>query len=238
MECICVSVIYTRGPPTQRRTESPTRVWPVIWRLPAALSRLPTLPRRCPLSSPVSPSLSSRLLYMSRDTQGAVVWSRIIPLSEWSGLCSLTFFTYVIFSGLANLCVQLLLRYSTLSLAFSLLGGIWVVSRFCCWTVLPGTFTYSSTGAHWQDFSVSFMKKAECRRIDAFELWCWRRLFRVPWTARRSNWSILKEISPGISLEGLMLKLKLQYFGHLMRRIDLLEKTLMLGGLGGRRKRG
>ena len=74
------------------------------------------------------------------------------------------------------------------------------------------------------------MKKAECRRIDAFELWCWRRLLRVPWTARRSNQSILKEISPGISLEGLMmLKLKLQYFGHLMRRVDSLEKTLMLG---------
>ena len=76
------------------------------------------------------------------------------------------------------------------------------------------------------------MKKAECQRIDAFELWCWRRLLRVPWTARRSNQSILKEISPGISLEGMMLKLKLQYFGHLMRRVDSLEKTLMLGGWG------
>ena len=76
------------------------------------------------------------------------------------------------------------------------------------------------------------MKKAECRRIDAFELWCWRRLLRVPWTARRSNQSILKEISPGISLEGMMLKLKLQYFGHLMRRVDCLEKSLMLGGTG------
>src|SRR5574342_333091 len=82
------------------------------------------------------------------------------------------------------------------------------------------------------------VKKAECRRIDAFELWCWRRLLRVPWTARRSNQSILKEISPGISLEGMMLKLKLQYFGHLMRRVDSLEKTLMLGGIGGRRRRG
>ena len=82
------------------------------------------------------------------------------------------------------------------------------------------------------------VKKAECRRIDAFELWCWRRLLRVPWTARRSNQSILKEISPGCSLEGLMLKLKLQYSGHLMRRVDSLEKTLMLGGIGGRRKRG
>ena len=81
-------------------------------------------------------------------------------------------------------------------------------------------------------------KKAEHRRIDAFELWCWRRLLRVPWTARRSNLSILKEISPGCSLEGLMLKLKLQYFGHLMRRVDSLEKTLMLGGIGGRRRRG
>ena len=76
------------------------------------------------------------------------------------------------------------------------------------------------------------VKKAECRRIDAFELWCWRRLLRVPWTVRRSNQSILKEISPGCSLEGLMLKLKLQYFGHLMRRVDSLEKTLMLGGIG------
>ena len=82
------------------------------------------------------------------------------------------------------------------------------------------------------------VKKAECRRIDAFELWCWRRLLRLSWTARRSNWSILKEISPGCSLEGLMLKLKLQYFGHLMRRVDSLEKTLMLGGIGGRRRRG
>ena len=80
------------------------------------------------------------------------------------------------------------------------------------------------------------VKKAERRRIDAFELWCWRRLLRVPWTARRSGQSILKEISPGCSLEGLMLKLKLQYFGHLMRRVDSLEKTLMLGGIGGRRR--
>ena len=82
------------------------------------------------------------------------------------------------------------------------------------------------------------VKKAERRRIDAFELWCWRRLLRVPWTARRSNQSILKDTSPGISLEGMMLKLKLQYFGHLMRRVDSLEKTLMLGGIGGRRRRG
>ena len=82
------------------------------------------------------------------------------------------------------------------------------------------------------------VKKAERQRIDAFELWCWRSLLRVPWTARRSNQSILKEISPEYSLEGLMLKLKLQYFGHLMRRVDSLEKTLMLGGIGGRRRRG
>ena len=82
------------------------------------------------------------------------------------------------------------------------------------------------------------VKKAECRRIDAFEVWCWRRLLRVPWTARRSIQSILKEISPVCSLEGLMLKLKLQYFGHLMRRVVSLEKTLMLGGIGGRRRRG
>ena len=88
------------------------------------------------------------------------------------------------------------------------------------------------------DVRIGTMKKAECQRIDAFELWCWRRFLRVPWTARRSNQSILKEITPGCSLEGLMLKLKLQYFGHLMRRVDSLEKTLMLGGTGGRRRRG
>ena len=82
------------------------------------------------------------------------------------------------------------------------------------------------------------VKKAEHQRIDAFELWCWRRLLRVPWTAKKFNQSILKEISPGISLKGMMLKLKLQYFGHLMRRVDSLEKTLKLGGIGGRRRRG
>ena len=87
----------------------------------------------------------------------------------------------------------------------------------------------------WEHWTV---KKAECQRIDAFELWCWRRLLRVPWTARRSNQSILKEISPGCSLEGLMLRLKLQYFGHLIWRVDWLEKTPMLGGIGGRRRRG
>ena len=84
----------------------------------------------------------------------------------------------------------------------------------------------------------STIKKAECRRIDAFELWCWRRLLRVPWTARRSNQSILEEISPGCSFEGLMLKLKLQYFGHLMQKADSFEKTLMLGKIEGRRRRG
>ena len=88
------------------------------------------------------------------------------------------------------------------------------------------------------DVRVGTVKKAERRRIDAFELWCWRRLLRVPWTVRKSNQSILKEISLGISLEGMMLKLKLQYFGHLMRRVDSLEKTLMLGGIGSRRRRG
>ena len=82
------------------------------------------------------------------------------------------------------------------------------------------------------------VKKAKRQRIDAFEVWCWRRLLRVPWTARRSNQSILKEISPGISLEGMMLKLKLQYFDHLMQRVNSLEKTLMLGGIGGRKRRG
>ena len=84
---------------------------------------------------------------------------------------------------------------------------------------------------------ISPVKKAECRRTDAFELWCWRRLLRVHWTARRSNQSILKEISPGCSFEALMLKLKLQYFGHLMRRVDSLEKTLMLGGIGGQEEK-
>ena len=90
----------------------------------------------------------------------------------------------------------------------------------------------------WLLYLLKMVKKAEHQRIDAFELWCWRRLLRVPWTARGSNQSILKEISPGISLEGMMLKLKLQYFGHLMRRVDSLEKSLMLGGIGGRRRRG
>ena len=87
-------------------------------------------------------------------------------------------------------------------------------------------------------FEIWTLKKAERRRIDAFELWCWRRRLRIPWTAGRSNQSILKEISPRISLEGMMLKLKLQYFGHLMQRVDSLEKTLVLGGIGGKRRRG
>ena len=91
----------------------------------------------------------------------------------------------------------------------------------------------------WSCMDVSWTaKKAERRRINAFEFWCWRRLLRVPWTARRSNQSILKEVNPGISLEGMMLKLKLQYFGHLMRRVASLEKTVMLGGIEGRRRRG
>ena len=105
---------------------------------------------------------------------------------------------------------------ASIYIAFTLYLELFVMNGFDCWTV----------------------KKAERRRIDAFELWCWRRLLRVLWTARRSNQSILKEISPGISLEGMMLKLKLQYFGHFMWRVDSLEKTLMLGGIGGRRRRG
>ena len=100
------------------------------------------------------------------------------------------------------------------------------------WLVYNKQYIYTYGCESWT------VEKAECQRIDAFELWCWRRLLRVPWTARRSNQSILKEISPGCSLEGLMLKLKLQYFGHLMRRVDSLEKTLMLGGIGGRRRKG
>ena len=95
--------------------------------------------------------------------------------------------------------------------------------------------TWEADVVHW---SCLIVKKAEHQIIDAFELWCWRRLLRVPWTAKKSNLSILKETSPGCSLEGLMLKLKLQYFGHLMQRVDSLEKTLMLGGIGGRRRRG
>ena len=101
----------------------------------------------------------------------------------------------------------------------------------------PSSQGYSFSSGHvWCESWT--IKKAECWRIDAFERWCWRRLLRVPWTARRSSQSILKEINPGISLEGMMLKLKLQYFGHLMRRVDSLEKTLMLAGIGSRRRRG
>ena len=109
-------------------------------------------------------------------------------------------------------------------------GGAW-------WAAVYGV-TQSRQRLSSSSSSSSIKKKAECRRIDAFELWCWRRLLRVPWTARRSNQSILKETSPGCSLEGLMLRLKLQYFGHLMWRVDSLEKTLMLGEIGGRRRRG
>ena len=105
-------------------------------------------------------------------------------------------------------------------------GGAW-------WATVHGV---TKSWTRLSDFTLkAYIKKAECRGIDAFELWCWRRLFRVPWTARRSNQSILKEISPECSLEGLMLKPKLQYFSYLMRRADSLEKTLMLGGIGGRR---
>ena len=105
------------------------------------------------------------------------------------------------------------------------------------WTVLllPNSMAFPVVMYGCESWTV---KKPERQRIDAFELWCWRRLLRVPWTARRSNQSILKDISPGISLEGMMLKLKLQYFGHLMWRVDSLEKTLMLGGIGGKRRRG
>ena len=115
-------------------------------------------------------------------------------------------------------------------------------------SILKSRHYFANKGTSSQSFGFSSsyvygceswtIKKAECQRIDAFELWCWRRLLRVPWTARRSNLSILKEISPGCSLEGLMLKLKLQYFGYLRQRVDSLEKTLMLGGIGGRRRRG
>ena len=101
----------------------------------------------------------------------------------------------------------------------------------------PSNQSYGFSSGHVWILSWT-IKKAECRRTDAFELWCWRRFLRVPWTARRSNQSILKEVSPGISLEGMMLKLKLQYFGHLMQRVDSLEKTLMLGGIGGKRRKG
>ena len=106
-----------------------------------------------------------------------------------------------------------------------LLTKVWLVKAMVFLVVMYGCESWT-------------LKKAEHRRIDAFELWCWRRLLRVPWTARRSNQSILREISPGCSLEGLMMKLKLQYLGHLMRRVDSLEKTLMLGGIEGRRRRG
>ena len=108
------------------------------------------------------------------------------------------------------------------------LGGLWeLVMVREAWRAAVHGVTKSWT-----------VKKAKCQTIDAFELWCWRRLLRVPWTARRSNQSIQKEINPGISLDGMMLKLRLQYFGHLMQRVNSLEKTLILGGVGGRRRRG
>ena len=124
---------------------------------------------------------------------------------------------------------------------FMLLAEKWIVLQLCkkslgysCMSLFLGCqFCYLELCIY-----VPTVKKAEPRRIDAFELWCWRRLLRVPWSARRSNQSILKEISPECSLEGMMLELKLQYFGHLMRRVDSLEKTLMLWGIGGRRRRG
>ena len=103
---------------------------------------------------------------------------------------------------------------------------------------ISGPFTQLNLHAETPVENTHLKLKAECRRIDAFELWCWRRLLRVPWTARRSNQSILKGISPGISLEGMMLRLKLQYFGYLMRKVDSLEQTLMRGGIGGRKRRG
>ena len=135
-----------------------------------------------------------------------------LDLSQWAGVISNDV-------GLTNLDSIFKSRDITLPAKVRLVKGmVFPVIMYGCesWTV----------------------KKAECQRIDAFELWCWRRLLRVPWTARRSNQSILKGIGPGCSLEGMMVKLKLQYFGHLMRRVDSLEKTLMLGGIGGRRRRG
>ena len=128
--------------------------------------------------------------------------------------------------------------WETLVWCFSLWSGPWK-RQSCLWNTLKVRLVKAIVFPVVMYGSESWtIKKAEHRRIDAFELWCWRRILRVPWTARRSNQSILKETSPGCSLEGLMLKLKLQYFGHLMRRVDSLEKTLMLGGVGGRRRRG
>ena len=121
------------------------------------------------------------------------------------------------------------------SLAFSMIQRMLAIWSLVPLPFLKPAWTFPVVMYGCESWTV---KKAEHQRIDAFELWCWRRLLRVPWTARRSNRSSLKEISPGCSLEGMMLKLKLQYFGHLMRRVDSLEKTLMLGGTGGRRRRG
>ena len=123
-------------------------------------------------------------------------------------------------------------RWSGILISFRIFHSLlWSITKVC----LVKAMVFPMVMYKCESWTV---KKAERRRIDAFELWCWRRLLRVPWTARRSNQSILKEISPGISLEGMVLKLKLQYFGHLMRRVDSLEKTLILGGIGGRRRRG
>ena len=129
------------------------------------------------------------------------------------------------------------MEYHTLS-SFCILGGkegYLAVVLICVNLIMNKAIVFPVVMYGCESWIV---KKAECQRIDAFELWCWRRLLRVSWTARRSNQSILKEISPGCLLEGLVLKLKLQYFGHLMRRVDSLEKTLMLVGIGGRRRRG
>lgn len=136
--------------------------------------------------------------------------------------------------------------YITVILKVKSLSHVWLFAT--PWTVAPPSMGFSRqeywSGLPFPSLVVMYgceswtIKKAECRRIDAFELWCWGRFLRIPWTARRSNQSILKEISPGYLLEGLMLKLKFQYFGHLMRRADSLEKTLMLGKIEGRRRRG
>ena len=118
----------------------------------------------------------------------------------------------------------------------------WMSSKILCFEIsnksLSGRYVYAVSSSPKNPPNNVLNIYLTPTKIDAFELWCWRRLLRVPWTARRSNWSFLKEISPVISLEGMMLKLKLQYFGHFMRRVDSLEKTLMLGGIGGRRRRG
>ena len=140
--------------------------------------------------------------------------------------------------------IELLLFYNTLSYCYldaanMYLKAFWKRTSDFNWRAPSAANLFMGNAPEkWNACQSWTVKKGEHRRIDAFVLWCWRRLSRVPWTARRSNQSILKEISPGISLEGMMVKLKLQYFGHLMWRVDSLEKTLMLGGIGGRRRRG